>query len=271
MPFVASAKKSPWPRRIDRARNLAAQNPSSRQLLDFYLHILEFQKGVYERIQPRSEPGPAGGSGFWRSIDLEAAVGHFPALLARVEKEGPPFLAQEAARLRTATRQQLLQMLADGMAEEAKRDKAHTFFCRALLEPYAESLSHSTEARIAVVVGKECPICGGIPQLAVIYPEGDGGKRFLLCSFCQWEWEFRRIWCPACGEENNEKLPRYSAEGIPAVRVEACDLCKRYLKSVDLTIDGLAVPVVDEVATAALDVWATEHGYQKLQLNIVGL
>lgn len=104
----------------------------------------------------------------------------------------------------------------------------------------------------------------------MIRPEGDGGKRLLLCSLCQSEWEFRRILCPACGEVNHEKLPRYSAEGIASVRVEACDTCKHYLKSIDMTVDGLAVPVVDEIATAPLDLWAAEHGYQKIRLNLMG-
>ena len=104
----------------------------------------------------------------------------------------------------------------------------------------------------------------------MIRPEGDGGKRSLLCSFCQSEWEFRRILCPTCGEVDHEKLPRYSAEGIAAVRVEACDTCKRYLKSIDMTVDGLAVPVADEIATAPLDLWAAEHDYRKIQLNLMG-
>jgi formate dehydrogenase maturation protein FdhE len=37
-----------------------------------------------------------------------------------------------------------------------------------------------------------------------------------------------------------------------------------------MTVDGLAVAVVDEIATASLDLWAVEHGYRKLQLNIMG-
>ena len=104
----------------------------------------------------------------------------------------------------------------------------------------------------------------------MLRPEGDGGKRFLVCSFCMTEWEFRRILCPNCGEEDYAKLPRYTAEGISAVRVEACESCHAYLKSVDLTVDGHAVPLVDEVATAALDVWAMENGFQKIRRNLVG-
>ena len=54
-------------------------------------------------------------------------------------------------------------------------------------------------------------------------------------------------------------------------RLEACDTCRRYVKGVDRTRLGLAVPLVDEVAGAALDVWAREHGYEKIELNLVGL
>jgi len=37
-----------------------------------------------------------------------------------------------------------------------------------------------------------------------------------------------------------------------------------------LTKMGLAVPVVDELATIPLDLWARKHGYQKLQINLLG-
>ena len=55
------------------------------------------------------------------------------------------------------------------------------------------------------------------------------------------------------------------------VRVEACDSCKHYIKGIDLTRLGLAVPLVDEVAAAPLDLWARERGYTKIELNLVGL
>jgi formate dehydrogenase maturation protein FdhE len=43
------------------------------------------------------------------------------------------------------------------------------------------------------------------------------------------------------------------------------------LKTIDLGRLGLAVPLVDEVAGATLDVWARSHGYEKIELNLVGL
>ena len=105
----------------------------------------------------------------------------------------------------------------------------------------------------------------------VLRGEGDGAKRWLLCAVCSTEWPFRRVLCWNCGEENKDKLPIYTAAEFPAVRVDACDNCHIYLKSIDLTKDGHAVPLVDEIATVALDIWAEEHGYGKLETNLLGM
>jgi FdhE protein len=178
-------------------------------------------------------------------------------------------LAEEAGRLQGSSAAQIREMLQHWLSA-AEAPDGIAFFARVLLQPQAEHLARASDLAHEQVAGNQCPYCQSDPQLAVIRPEGDGGKRLLLCSFCQSEWEFRRILCPACGEENHEKLPRYSAEGISAVRVEACEVCKSYLKSIDMTVDGLAVPVVDEVATAPLDLWAAEQGYHKIHLNLMG-
>ena len=77
--------------------------------------------------------------------------------------------------------------------------------------------------------------------------------------------------CPNCGEENHEKLPVYTTKEFPHIRVEACDSCRHYLKAIDLTVDGLAVPEVDEIASVALDLWAAENGYTKLVPNLFEL
>jgi len=116
-----------------------------------------------------------------------------------------------------------------------------------------------------------CPLCGEKPVAAVLRPEGDGAKRFLLCSVCLKEWEFRRILCPNCGEEDLQKLPVFGAKEYPYIRIEACDTCKTYIKAIDMTRNGLAVPEVDELASLALDLWAVEKGYTKLQPNLFGM
>ena len=85
------------------------------------------------------------------------------------------------------------------------------------------------------------------------------------------EWSFLRVACPSCGEDRFESLPVFTTAEIANVRVDACDTCKHYIKTVDMTKDGLSVPIVDELAAASLDLWVKENGYLKLSPNLVGL
>jgi FdhE protein len=55
------------------------------------------------------------------------------------------------------------------------------------------------------------------------------------------------------------------------VRIEACDTCRTYLKTVDLSKDGLAVPLVDDLASLPLDLWARAEGYARLKANLLRL
>ena len=270
MPTNSLQGRKIWAKRMDRAAELAERNPWAREVLAFYSRILEFQREVYEVSPAMSSAATADQSGLRGRVNLDEAVRDFPRLAAVVEKSGPPKLAEEASRLRGSSSAQIRRMLEQWLVTTDSADDGSSFFARVLLQPQAERFAHAGGFGLEQVAGNKCPCCQSEPQLAVIRPEGDGGKRLLLCSFCQSEWEFRRILCPSCGEEHNDNLPRYSAESIAAVRVEACDVCKQYLKSVDLTVDGLAVPVVDEIATAPLDLWAVEHGYRKIQLNLMG-
>ena len=92
----------------------------------------------------------------------------------------------------------------------------------------------------------------------------------MVCSFCGHEWDFRRLVCATCGEEDEKKLPVYVAEQFPHIRVESCDTCKFFLRTMDLTKDGHAIPLVDDLAAIPLSLWAAEQGYTRLQPNLFG-
>jgi FdhE protein len=102
-------------------------------------------------------------------------------------------------------------------------------------------------------------------------PEAQALRRFLLCSVCALEWEFPRVVCPSCGEERPEKLPRFTESGTPWIRVEGCESCRAYVKSVDLSKEPAADPAVDELASMALDLAARSRGFAKAHLNLAGL
>jgi len=48
-------------------------------------------------------------------------------------------------------------------------------------------------------------------------------------------------------------------------RADRCDTCRTYLKTIDLTGNRLALPLVDDIASVALDLWAVEQGYRRLR------
>ena len=93
----------------------------------------------------------------------------------------------------------------------------------------------------------------------------------MQCSLCGQEWEFRRIFCAYCGEDKEQKLPVYVADQFPYIRVEACETCHRYLKSIDLSVDGHAIPEVDDLVSVGLDLWAAEQGFARVEPGLAGV
>jgi FdhE protein len=241
--------------RIARARDLSTKFPESAKLLEFYVELVEFQKTVFASLKD--------------APDLGQLAGHFPALITLVESSGPgPLIDFAQDHLRT--REMREELAAAFWNRTRECSGAAQFFARVLTQPYAEHLAMRANLN-AAGTGPTCPFCSSKPVVAVRRGEGDGARRSLLCSLCSLEWPYRRILCPGCGEEQKDKLPVYVAAGIDHVLVEACDTCRSYLKSVDLTKQGFAVPEVDELATVALSVWAEEHGYSKLETNLLGM
>jgi FdhE protein len=243
--------------RIARANILAGDHPTAAPLLNFYAELARFQKPVFGELQSKSQ------------TDMRPLVCHFPALIKLVSRSGTELLANFAAKQLQSTDAQFELLSAVWEGGEAL-DPAGRFYARVLLQPYAEYLASRGDVQ-ASSAGATCPFCNARPVAGVLRSEGDGGKRWLLCSLCSTEWQFRRVLCPGCGEENKDKLPIYTATEFPAARVDACDTCQTYLKSIDLTKDGHAIPMVDEIATVALNIWAEEHDYVKLETNLLGM
>ena len=271
--------KSEWQRRIARAEELGVQYSFAAEILRFYVAIARFQEYFYEELG-RSFEGKSAGAGdvtsdseaFARPLQPEL-IGRFGSFLSVVEQNGPDPLRETAHELRDAGDDSQFRLLDVfwGGKETGLPPGPHDFFARAFLQPYAAGVRLRSNMPWSGPAPYWCPFCKRKPGLGVLRPLGDGGQRSLVCSFCLAEWGFRRIVCPGCGEENHAKLPVYTAEELKHVRVEGCDSCKSYIKTVDLTKSGLAEPVVDEMASIPLDLWAQKQGYTKLQCNLLQL
>lgn len=262
--------------RIRRAEKLIAEKSSASEPLSFYKRIASFQKGFFAQIseaalqQPDAQQFGSARDG----LDLTLLLPHFRTFLLLVEQNAPNALATAAREIAALPSDSWIALLTSywelGGLFDQQIGAFGQFFPRAFLQPYAAHVARRKAVPPVLATPRVCPLCGGRPLFGVLRLEGDGGKRCMVCSFCGYEWEFRRILCPTCGEEEEKKLPVYVAEQFPHVRVEACDTCKFFVRTIDLTKDGHAVPVVDDLAAIPLTLWAHELGYARLQPNLLG-
>ena len=280
-----------WDRRIRRADELASTYPFCAEGLRYYARLATIQKSLYGEIQKARADSPKLSSDrpLRDELDFVLLLPKFQGFLSEIRKIAPAPLAQAAAALALMGSVAWQRAMEDfwyrdlelvGGTDEAQQDQSSDRFTayrpeRVLpwifLQPYAEYLADHRDTAIVDGTPSTCPLCGGRPLVGVLRSEGDGAKKSLICMLCAHEWAFRRIYCPACGEEREPQMAYYSAPEIAHVRVDVCDTCHTYLKSIDLTKMGLAVAVVDELATIPLDLWAREHGYEKLQVNLLGV
>jgi FdhE protein len=108
-----------------------------------------------------------------------------------------------------------------------------------------------------------CPACGTPPLLSVT--TGKEASRFLLCGRCGTAWPWARVRCASCGETDHHRLGYLHGAGEGQYRrVEVCDSCRGYLK----TVAVLDLPDPDrllrlDLETAALDFAALDGGYRR--------
>ncbi|MBI5044123.1 MAG: formate dehydrogenase accessory protein FdhE [Nitrospirae bacterium] len=116
-----------------------------------------------------------------------------------------------------------------------------------------------------------CPVCGSLPSLGVLGGDREGGMS-LVCSLCETQWDFRRLYCPFCGNDNQEWLGYLYSETDEGYRVNYCNKCKLYLKIVDIRKKGNVYSYpIEDIITLPLDILAQEHGYKRLAPNPLGM
>jgi hypothetical protein len=261
---------SVWERRRHRAGELRRLWPFARQSMDFIIEVLDFQRALAARLPERLPEDPA---------FLAASM---PPLLELAARHGPGELAVAARRWMEQSpeiRGEALRSFWRRETTDGARAPAADLFARAVLQPYAMALESSRAAGAggaaedAAAAAATCPVCAHPPGLSILREDGASGavERSLACSLCAREWSFARIRCPACLEERPGKLPRYSAEDFPWLRIEACAACGRYLKAIDLAKSPAAEPTIDELASIPLDLIARHHGHTKLTPNLTCL
>jgi hypothetical protein len=226
--------------------------------LNFYAGVLDVQQQISDEW-PSLQPGPL----------LSTAL---PRLVAGLVEIARPPLARELSALPLDDRWPGLldDYWRSGSRVTNDADDLSLLVMDLLIAPFAERQAQADSASLPRDDGPyDCPWCGAPPSVAVLREEGHGAKRFLLCGWCLREWPAPRLTCLACGESSFDALPVFSAQELPAMRADACDTCRVYIKTVDLTRDGNAVPLIDDLATLPLDLWARETGYRRLRAYVL--
>lgn len=249
MPRSASRAAQLFRSRATRALELARTSAAAREPLEFVAQLCEAQGRALEELE--------------RLHALEAWSGS---------------LARDGARLAAPLRyvaactagQEPEELLAYWSGEASGPDG---FVARSLLRPYVELLRELEIAPDRPRAAGLCPFCGAAPLLALRRggAPGEGAARSLLCALCGLEWSIPRIRCPVCAETEPARLPIFKAEGHPLACIEACETCRRYSKSLELGGGTRDLPEIDELTTIALDLWAQEQGFTRVEPNLAGL
>ena len=256
--------------RARRAELLGGESTSTSAvaLLRFAAGLYRVQGAIAGSIEAQSATRPLTGS---LARDADVVLREAPRLFQYVRECAPEALAKEAL-IRSkddasVSRSRILVYWGDEVASQGD------YLSRAVLRPYVEVLSALQIGPDRVHRSGRCPFCGGPAWISARRSDSgmDGARRLLGCALCGTEWQFNRGRCPCCSEEEPKKLPSFQSDAYPSVRIEACETCHRYLKSVDQTLDARSIPEVDDLVSLAMDVWALEEGYIRLEPGLAGV
>ncbi len=107
-----------------------------------------------------------------------------------------------------------------------------------------------------------CFMCGAVATLAELQ-ENDQVKH-LRCGQCGADWQFPRLQCMYCGNEDHRTLKYlYPESHLETVRVEVCDKCRGYLKVItSFAPTSPEMLTVMDLSTLRLDSIAETRGYK---------
>jgi FdhE protein len=269
-----------------RIEQLKKKRPGYGEILDFYQKVEEAQDKVKAslRIDPiklkkkwkelltkegfsliRKEDFP---------LDIESSVKLFETL-CQIGKNANPHMTEQVGKIREALDKKKIDLNKllkkgvkeqgiDQMADELGLDnKVFSFLIRSSIKPSIEAGTEQLRSELdpETWLKGHCPVCGSLPCLSLLMEEV--GKRYLLCSFCGYQWRIDRIFCPFCNNKDQETLRYLLAEGEEAYRIDLCEKCHQYIKTIDCRKLEESDIVLEDLATIHLDILATQKGYQR--------
>ncbi len=269
-----------------RIQLLKKKRPGYKDILNFYQKVREEQ----ERIKPSLETDPILLKKEWKDLlfkegfpllekkdfplDIEKSLALFQSL-CQIGKEANPHMAEQVKKIEEAfdkKKVDLKGLLKKGLNEKRIEQIADQFGIDKKIFSFLiqESIRPSIEAGLEKISNELdpetwlkgfCPICGSLPSLSLLKEET--GKRYLLCSYCGYQWRIERLICPFCNNKEHESLHFFYGEGEDVYRIDLCDKCHQYIKTIDLRKIEAFNPSLEDLATLHLDILAYQKGYQR--------
>ena len=273
-----------------RIQQIKKKRPGYGAMLDFYLKVREAQ----DKAKAALKIEPIHVRKGWKDLlakegfpllekkdfplDTETSLSLFQSL-CRIGSETNPAMAEQGKKIQENIENKTLdvkKLFQEGVEDQKieeitnrlELDKRIFVFLiynsvRPSIEAAVEQLLH--EINTETWVKSSCPICGALPHLSLLKEEV--GKRYLLCSYCGYPWRTDRLSCPFCNNKEQEALHYFYGEGEKIYRIDLCDKCHQYIKTIDTRTIGDEDMTLEDLATLHLDLLASEKGYKRPVAN----
>jgi len=270
----------------ERVQQIKKKRPGYGEILDFYQKVREAQ----DEIKASLKIDPIKLKKEWKELltkegfsliqkedfplDIEASIKLFESL-CQIGKDSNPHMAEQVRKIKEALDNKkinLKNLLKKGVKEQKIEQMANefgwdkivfSFLIQSSIKPSIEAGMEQLRSELdpETWLKEYCPVCGSLPFLSLLKEEV--GKRYLICSYCGYQWRIDRMFCPFCSNKEQESIQYFFAEGEEPYRIELCDKCHQYIKIIDYRTLGESDPVLEDLATLHLDILASKKGYKR--------
>ena len=261
-----------------------AKIPISEGMARFYHSLLEMQSRECHRLRDEKLPAltaaqiPLATKGeevLCSSAVREIVIPGIPPLISLIRSErsdidpavGDAIIAEATllGRMTTAVLCSDTERLARAASEIGINAEDCAFIAANLSRPLLTVWREKTAIPAGDDPDSHCPFCGHQAGMSILVAGAEGG-RHLCCTLCGNRWRYKRIACAVCGNEDASTLIVLSSEEEPRLRLDCCETCGSYLKTVSLDRSpeqDWPDAFVEDILSAHLDASALAAGYRR--------
>ncbi len=267
-----------WSKRLARTIELQSLIPHSKEILDFYRNLLPIQNQIAHTFSESSYSSNLFSEDRQSPclqishFDVEYLTRSFDYFLETIQEIGTDIMIKSVTTLLNKPRSSRTKLLGTALETNFSENVDLSLFLRGFFEPIYVTLAQASDCQRNERLTNKCFFCGSKPALSLIRDlPGYQGARHLVCSMCATEWRFPRLTCSNCNENDSKNLELHISDDLDHLRIEACKSCGCYIKNLDLRQSAKSVPIVDEIASLELDLWANRQGLTKPWPNLLQL